>query len=160
MEIIQAQSAEQIAQVRVLFQEYAATLGVELCFQGFEAEVAGLPGAYAPPTGRLLLTMHHDEVAGCVALRALEGGVCEMKRLFLRPAFRGQGLATRLVLAVIEEARRIGYRAMRLDTLPTMTAAVALYRSLGFQTIAGYRYNPVPGTLYMELRLVNSKGVP
>ena len=158
MEIFQAQSAEQIAQARVLFEEYAADLGVDLCFQGFEAELAGLPGAYAPPNGRLLLAVQHDEVAGCIALRALEDSVCEMKRLFLRPAFRGQGLGLRLVRAAIDEARRIGYRAMRLDTLPTMAAAAALYHSLGFRTIPAYRHNPVPGTLYMELRLDNAKG--
>ena len=162
MEIIQALSVEQIAQARALFQEYATALGVDLGFQGFEEEVAGLPGAYAPPAGRLLLAVHDNEEAGCVALRPLDEGegVCEMKRLFVRPAFRGLGLGQKLALAIVAAARRIGYRAIRLDTLPTMRSAQALYHALGFQTIAAYRHNPVSGTVFMELRLADTKGEP
>ena len=153
-EIVPARGAEHLAAVRALFREYAGSLGVDLGFQGFEDELARLPGEYSPPAGRLLVALDRDEPAGCVALRPLEPGVCEMKRLYARPAYRGTGLGRRLAERVVSEAREAGYRAMRLDTLPGMEAAKRLYDALGFRPIDPYRYNPVPGTAFLELRLV------
>src|SRR5215207_11509827 len=118
MRIDQANTENDIEHARTLFQEYAAGLGISLCFQNFDRELANLPGDYAPPDGRLLLAMEDDQLAGCIAMRKLEPGVCEMKRLFLRPAYRGKGLGTILVEAIIDEALNIGYTHMRLDTLP------------------------------------------
>jgi len=154
LSIIQAESPEQIAQARELFLEYAESLGFSLCFQNFDKELAELPGDYAPPDGRLLLADFDGQVAGCVALHKLEPETCEMKRLYLRPKFRGKGLGRVLAETVIAEARKIGYKRMRLDTVePVMKDAVAMYRRLGFGEIAPYRPNPMPGTLYMELKL-------
>ena len=154
MELEQAESPAQIAQVRELFLEYANSLGFSLCFQSFDRELAELPGDYAPPQGRLLLAECEGRPAGCVALHPLEPGICEMKRLYLRPAYRGHGRGIQLAAAIIKEARAIGYHRMRLDTVePVMRDAVALYRKLGFREIAPYRLNPQPGTLYMELVL-------
>ncbi|MBA3805480.1 MAG: GNAT family N-acetyltransferase [Acidobacteria bacterium] len=154
MNILLAETKEQIETARQLFLEYETALGISLCFQNFERELALLPGDYASPAGRLLLASVENVVAGCVALRRFEETVCEMKRLYVRPQFRGDGIGKGLVVAVIEEARKIGYERIRLDTLPTMESAVALYRSLGFQAIEPYRYNPFPDTQYMELSLI------
>lgn len=153
IQFIQALTCEQIADARTLFREYAATLGFDLGFQDFNKELAGLPGEYAPPPGRLFLVYVDDALAGCAALRAMEEGICEMKRMYMRPRFRGLGVGRRLAVKCIEEARIIGYRTMRLDTISTMTEAIALYRALGFVEIPSYRFNPVPGALYMELEL-------
>ena len=154
VKLFQAESPEQIYTARELFLEYAHSLGFDLCFQNFDQELAELPGHYAPPDGRLLLAEYEGQTAGCVALRKLESEICEMKRLYLRPAFRGKGLGRILAQAVIEEARAIGYKSMRLDTVePEMKDAVGMYRKLGFREIGAYRANPNPGTLYMELVL-------
>jgi putative acetyltransferase len=153
MEIVQVRSEEQVARTRELFLEYAAALGVDLSFQNFEQELAELPGAYAPPDGRLLLAYDKEALAGCVALRPLAAGICEMKRLYVRPKFRGHGLGRILAEAVIEEARQIGCLSMKLDTLPSMEQAILLYRKLGFKEIEPYTYNPVPGALFLELTL-------
>ena len=160
MKLIQAQSGDDIAQARELFKEYAAWLEIDLCFQNFDNELAELPGDYAPPEGRLLLALEDDQAAGCIALRKIGDAICEMKRLFVRPAFRGRGLGRQLVEAVIAEARQIGYERMRLDTLPPkMHEAIALYRSLGFKEIEPYYQNPVPGAKFMELSLKTQRGV-
>jgi putative acetyltransferase len=152
--IIQASSPAEIAQARILFLEYAQSLGFSLCFQDFDRELATLPGHYAPPKGRLLLAEYEGQLAACVALRGFEDDICEMKRLYLRPAFRGKGLGRTLAEHLIAEARRIGYRSMRLDTVePVMKDAVAMYRRLGFREIPPYRENPIAGALYMELDL-------
>jgi ribosomal protein S18 acetylase RimI-like enzyme len=153
IEIVPARTPADFDVARVLFREYEAEIGIDLCFQGFEQELAGLPGEYAPPDGRLLFARVDDQVAGCVALRRLEPEVCEMKRLYTRPEFRGRRIGLRLVYGVVFEAKAIGYRRMRLDTLPAMGTAIGLYRSLGFVPIAPYRPNPIAGALYLELDL-------
>jgi ribosomal protein S18 acetylase RimI-like enzyme/quercetin dioxygenase-like cupin family protein len=153
MKIIQAQSEAEIRQAKELFLEYAASLGFGLCFQNFEQELAELPGVYAPPDGRLLVAYHNGEPVGCVALRKLGDSVCEMKRLYLRPEFRGKKLGHGLALALIHQARQIGYERMRLDTVPAMEEALGLYRSLGFEEIEPYTLNPIAGALFLELRL-------
>ena len=151
-ELIQAALPEHIDQTRALFLEYADSLGFSLCFQSFDEELKSLPGAYAAPSGRLLLALYEQQAAGCVALRNLEANICEMKRLYVRPAYRGKGLGRILVERVIAEARAIGYERMRLDTIASsMQDAVELYRRMGFKEIAPYRANPIEGALYMEL---------
>lgn len=139
--------------VRALLREYEAELGVDLCFQGFAQELASLPGDYAPPRGALLVAEADGAIAGCVALRPLDGDACEMKRLYTRPAFRGRGVGRALAASVVAEARRIGYARMRLDTLPEMSEAQAMYERMGFTDIPPCRENPVPGARYMELTL-------
>lgn len=138
---------------RKLFNEYATWTGIDLGFQDFELELAGLPGDYVPPRGALLLADSDREAAGCVALRPINEDFSEMKRLFVRDRFKGKGVGRRLAEQAIARAREIGYHAMRLDTLPTMTRAIELYRALGFREIAPYRFNPVEGTRYFELNL-------
>jgi len=151
---LQVQSPEEIASIRGLFLEYAQSLGFSLCFQSFDQELASLPGDYAPPEGRLLLAMRDGQSVGCVALHKLDSEVCEMKRLYVRPQFRGKGLGKELAERVIIEAREIGYKKLRLDTVePVMRTAIAMYRQLGFREIAPYRANPIEGALYMELLL-------
>jgi putative acetyltransferase len=150
----QAESPGQIAQARELFLEYAQSLGFSLCFQNFEKELAELPGDYAPPAGRLLLAEFENQLAACVALHKLDSGICEMKRLYLRPQFRGKSVGRCLAERIIAEARQIGYQRMRLDTVePVMKDAVAMYRKLGFKEIAPYCANPMAGAMYMELTL-------
>jgi ribosomal protein S18 acetylase RimI-like enzyme len=154
LKLVEAESQALIAEARRLFEEYAAWVEIDLCFQNFEKELADLPGAYAPPRGRLLLAIDDNVVAGCIALRDLGDGVCEMKRLFVRPQFQGRGIGRNLTEKIIAEARKLGYKRMRLDTLPSkMEKAVAVYRSLGFVEIEPYYPNPTMGTLYMELKL-------
>lgn len=151
---MQAKSPVQIARARALFLEYAKSLGFSLCFQSFDQELADLPGKYSPPNGRLLLAECDGQSVGCVALHQLEPQICEMKRLYLQPSYRGQGLGRRLAEAVINEARIIGYKRMRLDTVePMMKDAVQLYRALGFRAIAPYQPNPIQGAMYMEVDL-------
>ncbi|MBZ5721504.1 MAG: GNAT family N-acetyltransferase [Acidobacteriia bacterium] len=151
---VQVESAQQIAQARELFLEYAESLGFSLCFQSFDQELSGLPGDYVPPDGRLLLAEFNGALAGCVALHRLEPKICEMKRLYLRPQFRGKRLGRALAETIIAQARAIGYERMRLDTVePIMKDAVAMYRRLGFKEIAPYRTNPIEGAMYMELTL-------
>jgi putative acetyltransferase len=154
MKLIQAPSEAEVREVRKLFEEYHEWLGLSLCFQNFDEELASLPGEYVPPSGRLLLATENDRVAGCIALRKLDDGICEMKRLYVRPDFRGTGLGRLLAESLIETAREIGYERMRLDTLPgKMDRAIAMYRRLGFKDIEPYYFNPVEGAAFMELDL-------
>jgi len=158
LRLTQATTASDIQQARELFQEYEASLKISLCFQNFEQELANLPGDYAPPRGRLLLAREFDELMGCIALRPLGPTTCEMKRLFVRAEYRDRGLGRVLVEAIIEEARKIGYTHMRLDTIADrMERAIALYRSIGFVEIPPYRQNPVDTATFMELDLVTPK---
>jgi carbonic anhydrase len=142
-----------VEQVKALVLEYVEGLGLDLGFQDFEGELRAFPGEYAPPMGCLLLATSGEEPVGCIGLRPREPGLCEMKRLYVRPRYRGQGLGEQLARAVIAEARALGYAAMRLDTLPSMQAAVGMYRALGFQPIAPYYWNPVEGAMFFELKL-------
>jgi putative acetyltransferase len=139
--------------VRGLFEEYSRGVGVDLCFQNFSKELAELPGDYRPPRGALLIALADGATAGCIALHAWDADVAEMKRLYVRPTARGSGLGRELTVATIDRARSAGYRRLRLDTLPSMQSAIALYRSLGFTEISPYRENPVPGSLFFELDL-------
>jgi ribosomal protein S18 acetylase RimI-like enzyme len=151
MDIRPARVPDEVPAVRALFRSYAAGLGgIDLCFQSFEAELAGLPGAYAPPAGRLLVAEAGGELAGCVALRTHAAGVGEIKRLFVRPGFRGRGLGRELINRVVAEAAAAGYRELVLDTLPVMGEAIALYRSAGFAETGPSTVNPVPRALYFR----------
>jgi putative acetyltransferase len=150
----QAESQSDISDVRSIFREYESWLGLDLCFQGFEDELKNLPGKYVAPQGRLYLARVDETVAGCIALRPLEPNVCEMKRLFVRDEFRGLRIGLTLIERVIDDAREIGYAAMRLDTFPPkMGKAVQLYESYGFREIPPYYNNPNEGVLFMELLL-------
>jgi GNAT superfamily N-acetyltransferase len=152
-EIHTAQFPQHVEAVRAIFREYAESLGIDLSFQNFDAELADLPGKYAAPRGRVLLAWREGEVIGSVAMRPLDETVCEMKRLYVRPVGRGQQLGTRLAEYIVQVAREVGYTKVRLDTLPTMQAAQNVYASLGFVPIPAYVFNPVEGTLFLELDL-------
>ncbi len=152
---VQVISEKEIQLARDLFLEYQHAIGIDLCFQNFDEELRSLPGEYAPPPGRLLLCFESQELAGCIALRRIDEMICEMKRLYVRPAFRGKHIGRLLADMIIQDARSIGNSAMRLDTLPTMTEAVTLYRSLGFRPIQPYRPNPIAGALFFELDLIH-----
>ena len=153
LKIFPVETNEDFEITKQLFVEYADSLGFDLCFQNFEEELANFPGEYAPPTGCLLLAKYQDHVAGCVALRKLSDGICEAKRLYVRPQFRGLKIGRKLVEAVIAEARKIGYSSIRGDTVPSMQVAQALYASLGFREISSYRHNPIEGAKFIELEL-------
>ncbi len=153
LKIIQTKSEEQLYIVRKLFTEYANWLGFDLSFQNYEKEFAELPGKYKPLRGRLLLALYNGKVAGCVGLREFRKGICEMKRMYVKPKYRRKGIGRSLAIAVIEEAKKIGYKRMRLDTVPWMKEAIELYYSLGFKKIKPYRYNPIKGSLFLELIL-------
>ncbi len=153
LKILQVQTGENLKFIKTLFKEYANSLDFDLDFQDFDKELANFPGDYAPPKGCLLLAKDEDKIAGCVALRELSEGVCEMKRLYVKPQFRGLGIGKNLAEAIIQEAQKIGYTRIRLDTAPSMQEARALYMSLGFKKISPYRYNPIEGAEFMELSL-------
>ncbi len=154
IDLLQATLPEHIEEARSLFLEYGRSLGFSLCFQSFDEELKNLPGAYAPPSGRLLLARYRDHAAGCIALRKLEASICEMKRLYVRPEDRGLGLGRMLVERLIAEARAIAYERMRLDTIASaMKDAIALYRTMGFVEIAPYSSIPIESALWMELLL-------
>ena len=154
LQIIQTHNDEMIEEARALFREYETWLGMDLCFQNFEQEVADLPGKYAPPSGRLYLAYVDNQLAGCIAMRTIGDGICEMKRLFVRDGFRGARIGVSLIEQLIEDARSEGYERMRLDTFPPkMGKAVKLYESHGFRPISKYYDNPHEGVLFMELDL-------
>lgn len=158
MRIKHAHNPLEIEEVRRLFREYEAYLDEDLCFQSFEQELADLPGKYAPPGGALLIAVHKNRTVGCVGLRELADSVCEMKRLFVRPEARGLGLGRKLAAQIIAVARSLGYTLMLLDTLARLTEAMQLYETLGFHTTAPYYNNPLPGVVYLELKLSGPTG--
>ena len=151
--LVDASTENELPTLKKLFREYETWLDFDLCFQDFEKEMSGLPGDYAPPGGRLLVAYEGAQAAGCVALRPMSESACEMKRLYVSPQFRGRSIGRLLAEEVIRQARQIGYKFMRLDTVDWMKEAIALYRSLGFREIDPYRYNPIEGAMYLELRL-------
>lgn len=153
VKLIFVETKEYLSIIRELFLEYAKSLGFSLCFQDFDKELAALPGEYAPRAGRLILEFDESLPCGCVALHKLEDGICEMKRLYIKPEIRRKGLGKLLVNAVIDEAMKIGYKKMRLDTVPKMKEAIDIYRKIGFKEITPYRKNPIEGALYMEIDL-------
>jgi ribosomal protein S18 acetylase RimI-like enzyme len=153
MHVLEAKSKVSIRDAESLFLEYASSLTFDLSFQHFEEEMRTFPLQYSSPTGCLLLAYEGEKAVGCVGLRKLDERVCEMKRLYVRPEFQGHGIGRALALRIIEEGRRLGYACMRLDTVPSMHAAIAMYRKLGFKQIPQYRDNPVPGALFFELQL-------
>ncbi len=160
IDLVRADTPDRMADVREIFREYAASLDIDLCFQNFDAELAALPGEYAAPTGRLLVAYVDGALAGCGALRRIadvdHANACEMKRLFVRPAFRRFGLGRLLAEQLLDEGRSLGYSAMLLDTLDEMESARELYASLGFEEIAPYYYNPIPGAHYLKADLVST----
>ena len=153
MEIRQARTKTEIEEVRRLFREYESFLDVDLCFQSFEEELAGLPGKYTPPDGGLLIAVDGERTVGCVAVRRLSPEICEMKRLYVKPEARGTGLGRALARQIVETAKGIGYSKMRLDTLDKLRTARRIYTSMGFKETIPYYENPIPGVVYMELAL-------
>ena len=153
LRLVPAHAEENLVCIRELFIEYAEAIGIDLSFQDFADELANLPGEYVPPDGGVLLALVDGRPAGCVALRSFGEGICEMKRLHVRPAFRGRGIGLELAKAIIDQARTVGYERIRLDTIPSMKPAITLYESLGFKTIKPYRYNPIKSAQFMELVL-------
>ena len=153
LKTVQVKSEPELFSIRELFKEYTDSLGFDLAFQNFEKEFAELPGQYAFPNGRLLLAFEDEKIVGGVALRKFSEGICEMKRLYIRSEFRGKGYGKALAKKIIDIGREIGYQYMRLDTVPNMIEAIALYGSMGFYKIKPYRFNPIKGTLYFELKL-------
>jgi len=153
IDIRKAELTTDLPLVRQLFQEYAQSLEIDLCFQNFEDELATLPGKYAPPQGRLLLAWDSDQVLGCVALRPVDSTTCEIKRLYVKPQARGLQLGRHLAQRICDEAKDVGYRRICLDTLPTMSSAVHLYESLGFKYIEPYVFNPIQGAIFLGLEL-------
>ncbi len=158
IEIVEANNDKMVAKAKALFLEYAESLGFDLCFQNFDRELDEFPGQYAPPMGRLFLALAENQPIGCIGLRPFGKGVCEMKRLYVKPDFREKKAGRFLAQAVIKAGSSIGYEVMRLDTLPTMESANLLYKSLGFRQIKSYRHNPIKGAIYMELSLVGAGG--
>ncbi|MCM3141055.1 GNAT family N-acetyltransferase [Brevibacillus sp. MER 51] len=154
LRLIHATEGNQYEQARELFMEYVDSLGVDLSFQNIATELQNIPGEYAPPDGCILLALDDEQPAGCVALRKIDEQVCEMKRLYVKPEWKGRGVGKKLALAIMDDAKLRGYSFIRLDTLPTMEQAIQLYRSLGFYPIEPYRFNPIEGTLYMEKKLI------
>jgi ribosomal protein S18 acetylase RimI-like enzyme len=157
IEIRHAESDEDMIEIGELFLEYAGALGFDLSFQKFEQELADLPGDYSPPGGCLLAAIEGPQFAGCVGLRKFDEGICEMKRLYVKPSFRGRRIGRSLAISVIEEAKKMGYSNMRLDTVPAMKQAIPLYYSLGFKPISPYRENPIDGALFLELALQQNR---
>jgi ribosomal protein S18 acetylase RimI-like enzyme len=159
LEILQIRAARpaDMADVRAMLQEYVAWIGLDLAFQEIDAELDGLPGEYTPPRGALLVAADGDRRVGMIGLRPLEAGICEMKRLYVRPEARGRGLARRLITRLLDEARRLNYVEIRLDTLPMMSEAQALYQALGFVDIPPYYETPITGTRFMGRVIMSSK---
>jgi len=162
LKLIEASSETDFQEIRTLFTEYAKWLdendpeGIDLCFQDFDTELATLPGKYAPPEGRVYLALYDDQAAGCVGVRGIEPGICEMKRLYVRPEFLGNGIGKVLVQAIIDAGKDLGYQAMRLDTLPYMKAALALYKAHGFRKIDSYYDTPLNETIFLECDLTTN----
>jgi GNAT superfamily N-acetyltransferase len=153
MQIVAAETPEQLAQIRMLFEEYWTSFDFTPCFQNFSGELAALPGEYAAPGGRLALALVEGEPAGCIALRRVDGQRCEAKRLYVRPAFRGSGIGRALLVWAVDEARAMGYREMVGDTMPVMQRALEMYDRMGFERTAPYQAEPTPGAIYIRLRL-------
>lgn len=160
IQILPARFPEQLEAVRSIFREYAESLGIDLAFQQFESELADLPGKFAGPRGQVLLAYHDAELIGCVALRPLDDAVCEMKRLYVRPSGRGLQAGKQLATRICAAARESGYHRIRLDTLPSMQAALRLYASLGFEPIPAYVFNPIPGAIFLECDLTRHSAQP
>ncbi|MFM0238761.1 GNAT family N-acetyltransferase [Paraburkholderia phytofirmans] len=160
IQITTADFPRQLETVRAIFREYAGSLDVDLCFQNFESELAGLPGKFAAPRGRVLLAYNGEELIGCVAMRPLDDTTCEMKRLYVRPSGRGLRAGRQLATRICDIAREAEYHRIRLDSLPTMLAALDLYASLGFAPIPAYVFNPIAGAVYLERNLIRPENQP